>query len=120
MHDWLKGYRRHLFRREEAHKTGKLTTLCAHPHAPIFATGSDTQVVKVWTERGEMSSSIRAKQQAPVRMGKITCMAFAPFAPRLATGASDSCCTLYSMAAADDRVSRAPSRAAEAVGHNVS
>lgn len=110
--------RRHLICRE-AHRTGKLTTLCAHPHAPIFATASDNQVVKVWTERGEMSSSIRAKQQAPVRMGKITCMAFTPFAPRLATGASDSCCTLYSMVADDDRVSRVSSRSGEAVAHHL-
>lgn len=88
--------------------TGKLITLCAHPHAPIFATGSDTQVVKVWSERGDVSSTIRAKQQTPAR--KITCMAFAPFAPKLATGASDACCSLYSMAPADDRSSRMSSR----------
>ena len=107
--------RRHVFRKEEAHKTGKLTSLCAHPRAPIFASASDAQVVKIWTDDGEMSSSIRIKQQAHMRTGRITCMSFSPFMLKLATGAMDLCCTVYHMCN-DDRGSKPASRVASIPG----
>lgn len=111
--------RRHVFRKEEAHRTGKLTTLCAHPQAPIFATASDLQVVKIWTDDGEMSSSIRMKPQSHVRTGRITCMSFSPFMLKLATGAMDVCCTVYQMCN-DDRGSKPPSRVASIPGDAMS
>lgn len=92
------------FRVEEATRSGRLTALCAHPHAPLFATGSATQVVKIWNERGDIASSIRARQQAPVqRIARTTCMAFAQFDLKLATGASDSLCSIYSMCSEQSR-----------------
>ena len=36
-----------------AHSSGGVSALVAHPHAPLIATASVNQVVKVWTDQGE-------------------------------------------------------------------
>ena len=39
-----------------AHSKGGLSALAAHPHAPLIATGTVNQVVKVWNDQGEAVS----------------------------------------------------------------
>ena len=40
-----------------AHSKGGLSALVAHHHAPLMATGTASQVVKVWTDQGEAVSN---------------------------------------------------------------
>jgi hypothetical protein len=35
-------------------KPDRLTVLAAHPHAPLLATGSGAQEVRIWTDAGDM------------------------------------------------------------------
>jgi hypothetical protein len=89
-----------------AHKSGKLTTLEAHPIAPVFASANAAQVVKLWSESGDLLTGIRATSTVPgqvSRMGKTTCMSFAPFELKLATGASDSHCSVYGVSVDERR-----------------
>jgi peptidyl-tRNA hydrolase len=95
--------RRQVIRRDEAYKTTKLATLCAHAEAPIFATGNEGQVVKIWTESGEMLHRIKVKPQSQQRMGRLTCMSFAPYQLKLATGATDIACSIYSLVQDDKK-----------------
>ena len=37
----------------QAHSNGGVSALVAHGNAPLLATGTTTQVVKVWTDQGE-------------------------------------------------------------------
>lgn len=39
-----------------AHSKGGVRTLVAHQHAPLMATSTSSQVVKVWTEHGDAVS----------------------------------------------------------------
>ena len=39
-----------------AHSKGGVSALVAHHHAPLMATGTTSQVVKVWTDQGEAVS----------------------------------------------------------------
>lgn len=93
-----------MFKKEaQAHRSGRLTTLEAHPNAPFFASGSVTQVVKLWSEAGDVLTAIRARPlggQAQ-SLGRATCMSFAPFELKLATGASDAHCSVYAMSVDD-------------------
>jgi hypothetical protein len=43
-------------RRVEAHSKGGMSVMVAHPTAPLLATGSTSQVVKVWTDNGDVVS----------------------------------------------------------------
>jgi hypothetical protein len=98
-----------VFKREEmAHKSGKLTTLQAHPNAPLFATANATQVVKLWSEAGDLLTGIRATTVGPsqavaAHIGRTTCMSLAPFELKIATGASDAHCSVYGVSTEDDR-----------------
>ena len=101
-----------MFKREDsAHKSARLTTLEAHPNAPFFASGNATQVVKLWSEAGEVLTAIRAKshgQSSAAGIGRTTCMSFAPFDLKLATGASDAHCSVYCMLVDDKTREDAP------------
>jgi regulator-associated protein of mTOR len=43
-------------RQVEAHSKGGMSVMVAHPTAPLLATGSTAQVVKVWTDNGDVVS----------------------------------------------------------------
>lgn len=43
----------------EAHSKGGMSVLVAHPTAPLLATGTTSQVVKVWTDSGDVVSGCR-------------------------------------------------------------
>ncbi|KAK9819637.1 hypothetical protein WJX72_000593 [[Myrmecia] bisecta] len=81
----------------EAHSKGGMTALTAHPHAPLLATVTASQVVKLWSPRGEQQGVIRAHSSLLVaqRMGPVTCLAFHPYALQLASGGADSVVALY-------------------------
>jgi hypothetical protein len=40
----------------DAHSKGGMSVMVAHPNAPLLATGSASQVVKVWTDAGDVVS----------------------------------------------------------------
>lgn len=46
-----------IVRQVEAHSKGGMSVLVAHPNAPLLATGTTTQVVKVWTDTGDVVSA---------------------------------------------------------------
>jgi hypothetical protein len=45
-------------RQVEAHSKGGMSVMVAHPTAPLLATGSTAQVVKVWTDNGDVVSRV--------------------------------------------------------------
>jgi hypothetical protein len=95
--------RKHVFKKDaQAHRSGRLTTLEAHSNAPFFASGNVTQVVKLWSEAGEVLTAIRARSLGQAQsLGRTACMSFAPFELKLATGASDAHCSVYAMSVDD-------------------
>lgn len=42
----------------EAHSKGGMSVMVAHPTAPLLATGTTSQVVKVWTDAGDVVSPL--------------------------------------------------------------
>jgi regulator-associated protein of mTOR len=46
----------------EAHSKGGMSVLTAHPTAPLLATGTTSQVVKVWTDAGDVVSGFLIMQ----------------------------------------------------------
>lgn len=87
-----------LLRSIEGHSKGHVTTVCSHPNAPLFATATASQVVKVWSMRGEQVGVVRAHTSfLAQRIGPITCLAFSPYSLSLASGGGDSICAVYLM-----------------------
>ncbi|KAL3133273.1 hypothetical protein ABBQ38_007154 [Trebouxia sp. C0009 RCD-2024] len=85
----------------EAHTKGAMTAMAAHPYSPLLATATATQVVKLWSPRGEMQGVIRAT--APFlaqRVGPVNCLAFHPYRLLLASGGGDSVIALYPIVSA--------------------
>ncbi|KAL6745996.1 WD40-repeat-containing domain protein [Haematococcus lacustris] len=81
-----------------AHSKGGVTALVAHAYAPLLATGTTNQVVKVWTESCEVVGAIRAQNMlSSNKVGSVTSMAWHPYQPLLAAGGSDSVCTVYAI-----------------------
>ncbi|XP_058214719.1 regulatory-associated protein of TOR 1-like isoform X1 [Rhododendron vialii] len=66
-----------------AHK-GSLTALAVHRHAPIIASGSAKQMIKVFNMKGQPLGSMRYK------MGSLNCLTFHPYQILLAAGAADA------------------------------
>ncbi|KAI8557185.1 hypothetical protein RHMOL_Rhmol05G0316600 [Rhododendron molle] len=66
-----------------AHK-GSLTALAVHRHAPIIASGSAKQIIKVFNMKGQPLGSMRYK------MGSLNCLTFHPYQILLAAGAADA------------------------------
>ena len=85
----------------EAHSKGTLTALAAHPHAPLLATATSSQVVKVWGAGGEQVGVVRAHSSflATHRIGPVTCLAFAPYELLLASGSADPYAAVYGLEA---------------------
>ncbi|WOL04841.1 regulatory-associated protein of TOR 2 [Canna indica] len=82
----------------DAHR-GSLTALAVHRHAPIIASGSAKQIVKVFSLKGEQLSIIRYYPTFMAqRIGSISCLTFHPYRALLAAGATDG----YVLIHADD------------------
>lgn len=81
-----------------AHTKGGVSSLVAHAHAPLLATGTAHQVVKVWTDGCEVVGAIRAQSShLASKMGPVTCMAWHPCQPLLGAGGGDGVVAVYTV-----------------------
>ncbi|XP_010683562.2 regulatory-associated protein of TOR 1 [Beta vulgaris subsp. vulgaris] len=79
----------------DAHR-GSLTALAVHRHAPIIASGSAKQLIKVFSLEGEQLGTIRYHPTFMAqKIGPVSCLAFHPYQVLLAAGAADPFVTLY-------------------------
>ncbi|CAK0786809.1 hypothetical protein CVIRNUC_010023 [Coccomyxa viridis] len=74
-----------------------LSALAAHANAPLLATGTASQVVKLWSALGEQLGVIRATTSLldSRRPGPVNTLAFHPYQPSLASGGGDTIVNLY-------------------------
>lgn len=87
-----------LWKSIEGHSKGNVTSLCSHSYAPLIASATASQVVKVWSMQGEQVGVVRAHSSfLGQRIGPVTCLAFSPYALNLASGGGDSICAVYSL-----------------------
>jgi regulator-associated protein of mTOR len=74
----------------EAHR-GSLTALAVHRHAPVVASGSAKQIIKVFSLEGEQLTIIRYQPSfMGQRIGSVNCLSFHPHKSLLAAGAGDN------------------------------
>ncbi|KAI9922345.1 hypothetical protein PsorP6_002603 [Peronosclerospora sorghi] len=74
-----------------------MTALAVHNYAPIFASGSHNQFIKVFRCDGEQMALIRYHEGfLGERIGPVSCLAFHPHRLFLAAGATDSVVAVYS------------------------
>ncbi|GAQ83620.1 HEAT repeat protein [Klebsormidium nitens] len=79
----------------EAHK-GSMTALTVHRHAPVMASGSAKQYIKVFSMAGEQLSMVRYHNSfLGQRIGPVSCLQFHPYQVLLAAGATDSIVSIY-------------------------
>ncbi|KAK9920305.1 hypothetical protein M0R45_028863 [Rubus argutus] len=79
----------------EAHR-GSLTALAVHRHAPLIASGSAKQLIKVFSLEGEQLGTIRYYPSFMAqKIGPVSCLAFHPYEVLLAAGAADACASIY-------------------------
>uniref|UniRef100_A0A0C9S7U4 TSA: Wollemia nobilis Ref_Wollemi_Transcript_12752_5588 transcribed RNA sequence n=1 Tax=Wollemia nobilis TaxID=56998 RepID=A0A0C9S7U4_9CONI len=79
----------------DAHR-GALTSLAVHRHAPVIASGSAKQYIKVFSLRGEQLSMIRYHNSfLGQRIGPVSCLSFHPYNILLAAGATDAIVSIY-------------------------
>ncbi|KAK8571454.1 hypothetical protein V6N12_027543 [Hibiscus sabdariffa] len=78
-----------------AHR-GSLTALAVHRHAPIIASGSAKQLIKVFSLEGEPLGTIRYQHTFMAqKIGSVSCLTFHPYQVLLAAGAADACVSIY-------------------------
>lgn len=76
---------------------GNSATFEVHHQARVFATGSASQIIKVYSLNGENLSTIRYHDGfMGQRIGPISCLAFHPHRVHLAAGSTDSFISIYS------------------------
>ncbi|KAL6653350.1 hypothetical protein ACP70R_008928 [Stipagrostis hirtigluma subsp. patula] len=75
----------------EAHR-GSLTALAVHRHAPVVASGSAKQMIKVFSLEGEQLTKISSQLSSFMgqRIGSVNCLSFHPYKSLLAAGAGDN------------------------------
>jgi len=74
----------------EAHR-GSLTAFAIHRHAPVVASGSAKQMIKVFSLEGEQLTIIRYQPSyLGQRIGSVNCLSFHPYKSLLAAGAGDN------------------------------
>lgn len=79
----------------DAHK-GSMTALAVHRHAPVMASGSAKQYIKVFSLSGEQLSMVRYHNSfLGQRIGPVSCLQFHPYSVLLAAGASDAIVSIY-------------------------
>ncbi|XP_021893833.1 regulatory-associated protein of TOR 1-like [Carica papaya] len=79
----------------DAHR-GSLTALAIHRHAPIIASGSAKQLIKVFSLEGEQLGTIRYYPSFMAqKIGSVSCLTFHPYQILLAAGAADACVSIY-------------------------
>ncbi|GAB2235961.1 hypothetical protein Droror1_Dr00026406 [Drosera rotundifolia] len=79
----------------DAHR-GSLTALAVHRHAPIIASGSAKQFIKIFSLKGEQLGTIRYYPTFMVqKIGSVSCLTFHPYQVLLAAGAADAFVSIY-------------------------
>ncbi|KAK1437167.1 hypothetical protein QVD17_02953 [Tagetes erecta] len=79
----------------DAHR-GSLTALAIHRHAPLIASGSAKQLIKVFNLEGEQLGTIRYSPTFMAqKIGPVSCLAFHPYQILLAAGSADACVSIY-------------------------
>ncbi|XP_034913612.1 regulatory-associated protein of TOR 1 isoform X2 [Populus alba] len=79
----------------KAHR-GSLTALAVHRHAPIIASGSAKQIIKLFSLNGEPLGSIRYHLTIMAqKIGPVSCLTFHPYQVLLAAGATDALFSIY-------------------------
>lgn len=80
----------------DAHR-GSLTALAVHRHAPILASGSAKQLIKIFSLEGEPLGSIKYHHPSFMaqRIGSVRCLTFHPYQVLLAAGAADACVSIH-------------------------
>lgn len=88
------------FKTFEVHKS-PLTALAVHSCAPVIATGSHAQFIKILTLGGDQLGRIIKYHDGFLgqRIGPVSCLAFHPTRMKLAAGATDSIVSIYTTAA---------------------
>lgn len=76
---------------------GSLSAIAVHRHAPIIASGSAKQFIKVFNVNGEPLNNIRYHNSfLGQRIGPVSALSFHPYKVYLAAGATDSIVSIYS------------------------
>lgn len=79
----------------DAHR-GSLTALAVHRHAPVIASGSAKQIVKVFSLEGTQLSIIKYYPTfMGQKIGAVSSLTFHPYRVLLAAGAADACVSIY-------------------------
>lgn len=79
----------------QAHRS-PMTSLALHDYAPLIATGTRKQQVKLWSNSGELISEIRYHDGfLGQRIGPVSSLAFHPHRLYMAVGALDSIVSLH-------------------------
>lgn len=79
----------------DAHR-GSLTALAVHRHAPIIASASAKQIIKVFSLDGDQLGCIRYYSTLMTqKTSSVSCLNFNPYQVLLAAGAADACVTIY-------------------------
>lgn len=79
----------------DAHR-GSLTALGVHRHAPIIASRSAKQLIKVFSLKGEQLGIIKYHTSFMAqKISPVSCLAFHPYQVLLAAGAAGSFVSLY-------------------------
>ena len=80
-----------------AHRDSPMTALVVHDYAPVFATGSHNQFIKVCNRNGDKLEMIRYHEGfMGNRIGPVSCLAFHPYRLLLGAGATDALIAVYS------------------------
>jgi len=80
----------------KANNSAVMTALAVHEVAPLLATGSQDQRIKVMNFNAEELSLIRYHEGfLGQRIGPVSCLAFHPYQVLLAAGATDSIVSIY-------------------------
>ncbi|KAF6174060.1 hypothetical protein GIB67_020242 [Kingdonia uniflora] len=78
-----------------AHR-GSLTTLAVHRHAPVIASGSAKQLIKLFSLQGDLLCSIKYTPTFMAqKIGPVNCLTFHPYRLLLAAGSADSLVSIY-------------------------
>ena len=92
----IRGHRQSSIKTIELHRS-PMTALAVHEFAPIVASGSHNQFIKIMDTGGNLISMIRYHEGfLGQRIGPVSCLEFHPHRPVLAAGATDSIVAIYS------------------------
>lgn len=81
---------------EVAAHRGHLTSLTAHRYAPVIATGSGKQLIKIFSTNGKQLNIVKYHNSfLGQRIGPVSAVRFHPYKVLVAAGAMDSIVSIY-------------------------